>query len=431
MNENKRNPPLSRKSLNCDRLKFGLSSLLYNGDEIAFSPVHTAVIRALGGNDIHLGVMGALQQSLGQLFSWMGAVLLRWFKFNRKAMQTALIIAAVIQGIIVSTMLFSVWHPAWASACLVAYMALVAMMCMLTGVQQNIAVSWIGDLVPDNQRGWFVSGMVIVSNIGLVILQLTFARLSRNAGMLGYAGLMALLMCNTVIATGLVSRITNRPSQAVSFISKKKENRVNYRYRPIWMLIWFECAWRSGRVALVAFSTAYLIDYFGYKMDKIILINMIVYLVTIMMLYITGKLSDKIGIFRPLALISTVCGASMLLWVSSAWWGIVPIIVYQVLNGAAGSTHWMLLSNLGLQVYPAKGRSNFISFSRGAVGIFLMGISTVAGYVMRGIRGWSVELWGHEFNHYHLFFLGCTILTLGCLIPLSLLKHSLATSPTE
>lgn len=411
------------KILNKDRLKFGVAGLLYSGDEGAFSPVHTAVIRALGGGDVHLGIMGAILQSTAQLFGWIGAVLLRLFKFNRKAMIAALLAGATVQALIIATLLFSIWNPALAGACLIVYLVLVAMMLVLTGAQGNIVTSWIGDLVPTHRRGWFVGGLAIVSNIGMVVIQLLFARLARDAEMPGYAGLMGLILINTLIATGLVSTITNRPSLAVTFVSNRTGERINYFFKPMWTLLWFECSWRSGRVALNAFTTAYLIDYFGYRLDRIILIQMIVNLVNILMLFIVGKLSDRIGIFKPLALISGVCAVSMLLWVSTAWWGILPIIIYQVINGAAGSTHWMLLNNLSLLIYPAKGRPNFLAFSRIVTGIFLMIVSTAAGYVMAAIRGWQIELWGAEFNHYHIFFIGCTLLTLGCLIPLGLLKH--------
>jgi MFS family permease len=153
-------------------------------------------------------------------------------------------------------------------------------------------------------------------------------------------------------------------------------------------------------------------------MSKIILIGMLINVVNIFMLYFVGRISDRTGNRRPLAVISTICAASMLLWVASAWWGLWVVIAFQIINGMAGSTHWMLLTNLSLEVYPAKGRPNYLSFSRTLVGLMLMAGATVAGYVMSGIRGWEIILWGARFNHYHVFFLGCAVFTLGCLIPL-------------
>lgn len=405
-----------------NRIKFGVASLLYNGDEAAFSPLHTAVIRALGGGDVHLGFMGAMIQSVGQLFAWIGTLILKATQMHRKALIIALFVASVFQGLIVATLLVGHANPALSSILLFVYIGSVALMGMLTGSQQNIAVSWIGELVPTRQRGWFVSGMAIISNIGLVLLQLLFARLARDAGLPGYAMIMGIVMLNTLVACFLVATITDCPAKAVNFISKRHGDRVDYGFKPLWGLIWFECAWRSGRVALVAFSTAYLLDHFGLRMDRIIMIHMIVNLVNIVMLFLMGHLSDRIGIFRPLAFITAICATSMLLWVSSAWWGLLPIIAYQVINGAAGSTHWMLVNNLSLELYPSKGRPNYLSFSRIVTGIFVIFISTFAGWVLSQLRGWEIELWGAAFTHYHIFFLGCTLATLTSLLPLFLLR---------
>lgn len=405
-----------------DRIKFGVASLLYNGDEQAFSPLHTAVIRALGGSDVHLGFMGAMTQSMGQLFSWIGTLILKATMMHRRALIFALFGASTVQGLIVATLLTAHLQPSMSGLLLIMYIVLVALMGMLTGSQQNIAVSWIGELVPTRQRGWFVSGMAIISNIGLVLLQLLFAFLARDAGLPDYAVIMGIVLINTLVACVLVGTITDRASKAINFVSKKHGERVNYAFKPLWGLIWFECAWRSGRVALVAFSTAYLLDHFGMGMDRIILIAMITNLVNIVMLFLMGRLSDRIGIFRPLAVITAVCGASMLLWVSSAWWGILPIIAYQVINGAAGSTHWMLLNNLSLELYPAKGRPNYLSFSRIVTGTFIIIVSTGAGWVLGQLRGGEIELWGAAFNHYHIFFSACTLATMTSLIPLFLLR---------
>ena len=59
---------LSKKILNKTRLKFGVGNLLYNGDEAAFSPFHTIIVRMLGGTDAHLGFIGGAMQSVGPLF---------------------------------------------------------------------------------------------------------------------------------------------------------------------------------------------------------------------------------------------------------------------------------------------------------------------------------------------------------------------------
>jgi MFS family permease len=425
-------PPPTTKVLNKARLRFGFVNILSSGDESAFTPFHTVIVRALGGSDVQLGFIGAVMQSVGQMFAWIGAIVLRLAHFNRQALVAVLIVGAITQAAIVVLLVLAAKNSEWASACLYGYLALVSVMCALSGAQMTIITSWVGDLVPVRQRGWFVSGMAIISNIGLILLQMFFAHLAiRTEGILGYSALMGLLCVTTVAAIFLCYSIPNRRSLALKFVSRQPEEHVNYRYRPMWLLIWFECAWRIGRVAMGAFTTAYLLDYFGLKLDRIILIYMLVNVMNIFMLYVVGRVSDRVGNRHPLAIITCICAASMLLWVGSAWWGLWPVIAYQIINGMAGSTHWMLLTNLSLQVYPAKGRANFLSFSRTVVGVMLMAGATFAGYLMSLMRGWSITLWGADFNYYHVFFLGCTIFTFGCLIPLWFLGKMTMPAPEE
>lgn len=411
--------PISTKVLNQSRVKMGLVGLLCAGDESAFSPFHTVIVRALGGGDVHLGFIGAVMQSIAQLFSWIGAIGLRLLKYNRQAMVAALLVSAVVQGLIVVMLVSASANSGLASVFLYGYLAMISAMSIMTGAQQTVIASWIGDMVPANHRGRFVSVMAITSNIGLVFMQMFFAYIAtKTSGLAGYSALMGLVCLNTLVAVGLCFTIPNRRSLALKFISKKPEDHVNYRYGPMWLLIWFECAWRVGRVALMAFSTAYLLDYFGMPMSEIILLGMVINVVNIFMLYVVGRISDRTGNRLPLAVVSLIASFSMFLWVSSAWWGIWPIVAYMVINGIAGSTHWMLLTNLSLEVYPARGRPNFLSFSKTLVGVVLMAGGTFAGYLMSLMRGWSITLWGAEFSHYHLFFLGCTLVTLTCLVPL-------------
>ncbi len=401
-----------------DRIKFGAATILYSKGAMAFSPLHTVIIRALGGNDVHLGIMGGMLLSLGNVLSWVGTLILKKSKTHRKGMVVALILSTIIQALVVATLLYGAQDTYYSGIVLIVYLVLVGLMAVSLGAEENIQTSWIGDLVAHPRRGWFVSGVAILSNIGLVILQLVFAQLTSGPGLFGFALSAVFLVVNTLLAILVVWTITDRPSQAINFIVEDESKPMNYHYRPMWGLIGFETLWRGGRISLMTFSTAYLIDQMGYHMGKIILIHMIVNVINIMTLFFVGPLSDRIGIIKPLAVISSACGLSMFLWITSAWWGIIPIIVYQLINGAAGTTHFMLLNNLSLQLYPSVGRPNYLSFARTVVGIITIVASVGAGYLLSLLRGWEFPLWGAAVNHYHVFFLGCTLFTLCSLVPL-------------
>jgi hypothetical protein len=117
-------------------------------------------------------------------------------------------------------------------------------------------------------------------------------------------------------------------------------------------------------------------------------------------------------------LISGSVAVCMLLWVSSAWFGIVPIIIYYIINGAAGHTHTMLALNFGLEIIPDKGRSGYLAFSRLFIGIVSTTGSIAGGRILQGLHGWHHMLRGAQLNHYHLLFIVCSCITFCCVIPL-------------
>ena len=167
-----------------------------------------------------------------------------------------------------------------------------------------------------------------------------------------------------------------------------------------------------------SFTTAYMLD-LNYSMTKIVLIMVLQNVVAALMVLVMGRISDRFGTRLPLMIVSFLIAASMFLWVASAWYGIVPILIYQVLGGMAGNTHTMLSQNYGQEIFPTEGRAGYFGFSRLFVGISLFGGSILAGVFMRHVH-WEMELWGATLNTYHLLFSVCSLAPLCCVIPLLL-----------
>jgi len=176
--------------------------------------------------------------------------------------------------------------------------------------------------------------------------------------------------------------------------------------------------WAGGRTAMLAFMTAYLIDHFDYSVTAIALIFAIQNVVGMVLILIVGRASDRYGNRVPLALVSGTVSCCMFLWVASAWWGIIPIIIYQLVNGAAGFVHNMLSINYGLEIFPEKGRAGYFGFTRLLVGLTSITTPVIAGAILRNLFGFHFTLFGAELNHYHIFFAFCSVITFSSIIPL-------------
>ena len=422
---NAENQVTDKRILGRDRIKFGVGCIMYQNEESALGPIHTMLVRLLGGSEVHIGIVGSAS-NVGSFVQWIGSCLLRWTGSNKRAMNWALGGGILFGAFMAGALFLAGTDSRWMPAALIVYLVGAFGLAGASGLQNNIESSWIGDLVPKQLLGWFTSAKWMIGSLGLLLFLWLFGQVSKhfpeNPAAVGWV--LLFVAFSHAAAIILMSTVTDRKPQTVNLISGDGE-RLDYASAPLWRYIWFYAAWAGGRAALMAFSAAYLLDA-GYTMAKITAIWMIQPVVNLGMLMLLGRISDRSGARLPLMLISGTMGCCMLLWSASAWLGLTAIILYQVVNGMAGNTHSMLAINYGLEIFPAKGRSAYLAFARIILGLASIAATLSAGFIMRAARGFEFTVGGTTLNHYHLFFAGCALVTVSCVIPLLLAKHDLA-----
>ncbi len=380
-------PILDERLLKKDRVKFGLGSILFQSEEIGLGGVPTAIVRYLGGNDSHIGIIYSTT-ALPSITQFLGVFVLRWQQSNRRAMIFAMLLGFILASAVALTIV-SHLAPSLGTFSLYGYLILSMLFMAMCGLPWNIESTWIGDLVPKEKLGSFTSIKWILSVIGIIIFTFIIGKIcdfSPNAK--GYASVYFMFAVSFIIAALIYAKITDRKPQHLNFLSvgKSSHERINYGAKALWCYIIFYCCWAGGRIILLAFMAAFLIDVYHFSMTKLAILYNIQPFINILMLFIFGKVTDKIGGNRiPLMFVSGTVACAMFLWVLTPWLGLPIIIIYQIINGAAGQTHTMLAINLGLEIFPHKGRATYLGFSRifiGAVG-FITPI--IAGKFMQSI----------------------------------------------
>ena len=423
---NEINQIIDQRLLGRDRFMFGIGSIMYQSEEVGLTPLHTLLIRMLGGTDVHIGFIGGAG-SLSSLVQWMGAVFLQKSRSNRIAMNYALSLGILFSLVIAGALFIREMNPTSGMTAVTIYLIGAYGLAAASGIQMNIESSWIGDLVPKNMLGWFTSMKWIIASLGMLFFTLLFGQIADYSSKTSTFALLFLLVAFSHFAAIVVmSTVTDRIPQSTKSEQNDtlRQERINYRSPALWYYNWFYLTWAGGRTALMTFSTAYMLD-LGFSMTKITLIIGLQVAINLGMLFVMGKVADRFGARLPLILISGGIALSMLLWVISAQWGLAALIIYQIVNGAAGNTHSMLAINYGLEIFPAKGRAAYIGFSRAFTGLSALCASILSGVIMNSLSGWQMTLGNTTFNHYHIFFLGCTLFTSSCIIPLLLAGKSI------
>jgi MFS family permease len=410
-----------------DRLRFGLCTILDRSPESSMGGIPTVLIRALGGNALHIGIYSTCQGFL-HFAQFVGPLILQRTRSNQRAMILSMYLGAVLAGLIVLTVL----SPCLGSVTpgiLWMYLFLAGGFAAAAGIQLNLENSWIGDLVPPDRLGWFNSYKWILTCFAILLCGVLFGKAADWSPTLTcYAGVYAMFGLSFLWAAYVYRGITDRAPKNVTFLTSgnREISRMRYTHFPMWCYIVFFWCWSGSRVAFVAFVPLYLIDQFKFSMTNIAWLYNVQFIVTILLLHFVGKIGDRFGHRIPLMVISGAVALCMSLWVWSAWWGIVPIILYQVINGAAGNTHSMVVANFALEILPYKGRAAYLAFSSLCIGAVILVTPTLGGIFLRASKDVHIQLWGAQLNNYHLFFAICTLVAMCCVVPLQILGRFLA-----
>ena len=399
-----------KKRLNASRYRLGLANLFFTGEENCLGNISIFILKALNGNDAHFGLMGAFGP-LVLLLQWLAVPVLNFFRSNRRAMTFALGVG-VGGGILLSLSGLGTdaperFHP-WLRA---LFIGCSLVMGLATGMQGTIETSWIGDLVPKPMRGWFYSVKSVVSIAGMVALSMLFGFLVDYRGSLSATSfwLYIVVALSHLLAITLIRQIPDvqpQPARVFAWRTTGNDARVNFRSPVFWGLCAFNAFWTTGRTVFGVFYSVFLLQEFNFGLLGLNSLNMVTWLLSAGTLMLAGRIADKKGNRRPLMFVSTTVGCAMLVMLLTPWIGLKAVFVLTILNGLAGPTHTLLITNYMLEILPPEGRATYIAVSRMVVGTFAMLGVLVAGAIGRvlEVHGWSLRLGAGAYTRYHLVF---------------------------
>lgn len=387
--------------------------------------VATKILKLLGATDVHLGIMGGAVGGLGSIFQFLGALVLRRTKSDRKALRIVLACSMIlgVVGLVVNLLYYT---PVPRKMLLYAALSLVFLGTIIAAALGNVESNWVGDLVPRNRLGWFVSMKWVGVGLASVLAGLSLAKIGDAVPtMAGYVLIGAISLCFVFGGFLVFARMTDRTPKELNFFSAgaTHHERINYFSPALWCYIAFYVIWGGGRAITFSFSTIFLFEELHFSLMKLAWLSSLQFVGSAVVVYLLGPVADKRGNRVILIVFSLALALCMYLWVSAAWFGVAPIIVYTIINSMGGSTHGMLGNNLGLEIFPDKGRAAYLAFSRFFIGASCFVTPIVAGLFLRFFSKVQITLFGVTLTKYYLVFLAGGTVTLCCVIPLVLLGN--------
>ncbi|MCQ2402440.1 MAG: MFS transporter [Lentisphaeria bacterium] len=443
------------------RFRFGIANLFFQCEESSLGAVKAAVLKALGANDRHFGILGACSGFI-RLFEFLAMPLLNHYRSYYRSMRSALWVGVLSASVLAGAVLLGN-IPNWGIIGIWSFLIWSIVMSIATGVQINVELAWIGDMVPRKLLGWFTSVKYIISVVGMALLSLVFSLVydyfdkidpdnapsvirclswlenlfphsERNFWALLACSLLFLFVAAShVAAIVLISQVPDQTPVEAKFISKKRSERINYRALPLWTYTIFFIFWTGGRTAHYALTSIFLMRIYDMKITGVAILAAIGTLTQAVSLFVMGKVSDRWGNRKLLMIVSGVVACSMYIWTLTAWTGWKIIIASYLIEGLAGHNHSMLSNNYGIEIFPGKGRAAYFGVVHLALGIVCVLLTCFVGEFSHALEKlqWSMEFLGATLTHYHLVFFCCSTFTLCCVIPLLLVGNRVVKPPEQ
>ncbi|MBE6369022.1 MAG: MFS transporter [Lentisphaerae bacterium] len=409
-----------KKQLNTSRFRMGFAQLFFSGEESTLGGLKVLIIKMLGGNDLHLAVTG----SFGGLVSFtqcLAVPLLKMCKSNRLAMIVSLLIG-VAGGVLLALSVLGGLVESMQGLFLWVFLISILVMSVATGVQLAIETNWIGDLVPQNCRGWFTSIKSIISLIGMSLLALLFGFIVDNMGSLILAGVGCFLVValSHVLAICLIKEVPDREPKIKPIFEGGKITGLNLKSYALWCYIAFYMLWTGGRALFATFSTIFILTEFKMGLVQLSGFTILNQTMSCIMLFVLGRMSDKRGNRKLLAFISFCVSMSMFSYLTTPFLGVIPLIATSIIGGMAGLTHGMLVVNYSLEIIPEEGRATYISFIRMVMGAWTILVVNIGGVIAHALEksNFTFEMFGKTFSRYHIMFAIGAAMAGCCVIPL-------------
>lgn len=392
---------------------FFFKSSLYN--------LNAGIVKVLGGGDSHLGLLASVA-SLGDFFQILGVPILNFLKSNRRAILLVLSLEFFL-AFFPPAAVYSATFLAPIDA-LKLFIAGSALIVIISAPIANIQQNWIGDLVPRNRLGWFNSYRLIIMTLGSIFGGYAIGFIADAfPSARGYTAIYLYFPLACLAGIICFARVTDRRPQQLTIFPRAGETRDKIPWKSVayWGYIAFYVLWAFGRTITATFLPKFLMDQFGFTMTKLAWLLIIQSVVSCLAMYGLGRLSDLKGNRFFLIAAGAFISLIMLLPVTTAWWGILPVFIYSFLNGAAGPTHTMLAINFGLEIFPDKGRALYLAVSRFFVSGALLIAPLLAGFLMAAFSDFEWKVGTTAFNRYSLAFIAGAVLTFSSVLPLILM----------
>ena len=392
--ENKKE--LIRKSLNYSILDAIFYAVMVGFGE-SFFPAFAVFLKA---NNVQLGILGSLPQTLGSFAQFFHNKLTGYFRSRKKFVCSSVLLMALMY--IPITLVY------YTGRSKIFHLILFVSLYWILGMVINPAwTSWIGDLVAEGTRGAFFSrrnrlgGLASFMSIMAAGIILQFFSRSSDNKFTGFAIIFALALIARIFSFIFLTKKYEpeyeiRTKAPFSFLQYLKEARK----RNHGLLILYLCSMNFCVFLSAPFFAPYMLKDLNLAYLNFTIINATIIISKYIFLPVWGNAADRFGTKKILSLAGFLIPVSPLLWIISDKF--IYLIIIQVFAGFAWAGFDTGSFNFILDSTSSQKRSTCVAYYN-----VINGITILAG----GLLGGLIVKYNSVFvTKYFLVFIISTVL---------------------
>lgn len=375
--------------------------------QLTTSPATVEFARELGGNELHIGILGALPVALVGM--QLTAALLAGRFARRKPVWFRV---SIVQRLVLLPAALGPWlWPELGNAFWIwLLIALAAVNHGLLHFGTPLWLSWMGDYLPHPGLNYFWGRRHFAQQWTAAAALLANALFFYHSGVNVRGGFAAIIALAAVLGVSDILLFIRVPEPEPRHVSDPRLWDVlgePFRQADFRSFIRFSCFWQVAAMVGAPFISMYLLEHVGMRLFDVLLLWTIS--------WVGGALlSNRLGLWaecfgqRPMLILCTMFKSLNMFALlfcprdpQLAFWLLVPVFMIDALlnAGVLIATNGFLLKNS-----PAENRTMFIAAGTAFAGMAGGATSVLAGALLAASDGWSCDWLGLHWVNFHVLF---------------------------
>lgn len=394
--------------------------------QLTTSPATIAYARALGANELHIGILGALP-TLMLFMQFVSAVIVNHLTHRRQLWFWA----ALTHRLLLLPTALGPWlmpdlpDGVWIWTLILTTAANQA----LLHFSSPLWLSWMGDYLPHDGLSHYWGSrqfwMQITSAASLCAAAFLLLKSGLDIGV-GYAVLTCIGTFCGVADLFLFHRVYEPPVARAASPRLREVFAGPFRSKEFRRYIRFMCYWNFAAMAGAPFISLYLLTAVGMDLFHVLLLWTISWVGGAMFSRTLGRWADAYGT-RPVLVLCVALKSSLMLALllvpsnpHTAFWFLTPFFMLDAVQNAG-----ILIANNGFMIKhsPSENRTMYIAATQALAGVVGGITSIAAGWLMTELADTTLTLGGWTIGHFQMMFLSSILLRWFALVLIGSVKE--------